>query len=220
MKQFVAILLLTVCASFTASAQTFLDRLQRQQKNQGKVTVTQSAAIDELVNGNKSTAIPQASTATKTTTTTPVGTHTDSHKPSTEITKKQEHSEKAVSHTKQETETHKKAEEKAPTTETTPTAIDMRKKVMANSYKVTGYRVQAFAGGNTRADRQKAEQARTDIKKNFPDEPIYVHFYSPRWICRVGNYRSYEEAHRMLVEIRKLGYKGASIVKGKISIQY
>jgi hypothetical protein len=33
--------------------------------------------------------------------------------------------------------------------------IDMRKKVMRNSYKVTGYRVQAFAGGNTATTSRK-----------------------------------------------------------------
>ena len=54
----------------------------------------------------------------------------------------------------------------------------------------------------------------------FRGKPIYVHFYSPRWICRVGNFRTYEEAHAMLVEIREMGYKQASIVKGKISVQY
>ena len=50
--------------------------------------------------------------------------------------------------------------------------------------------------------------------------PVYVHFYSPRWICRVGNYRTYEEAHQMLQNLRKLGYNQASIVKGKITVQY
>lgn len=100
------------------------------------------------------------------------------------------------------------------------TVVDTRKKVMMNSYKTDGYRVQAFAGGNTRKDRQKAERIGNEIKMNFPDEPIYVHFYSPRWICRVGNYKSYEEAHNMLLEIRKLGYNQAVVVKGKITLQY
>ena len=80
--------------------------------------------------------------------------------------------------------------------------------------------MQAFAGGNTRADKQKAQRIGNDIKMNFPNEPVYVHFYSPRWICRVGNYRSMEEANKMLYEIRKLGYKQALIVKGKITVQY
>ena len=96
----------------------------------------------------------------------------------------------------------------------------MSKKVMKNSYKVTGYRVQAYAGGNTRNDRRTAETVGNNIKRRFPEQPIYVHFYSPRWICRVGNFRTYEEAHAMLVEIREMGYKQASIVKGKISVQY
>ena len=91
---------------------------------------------------------------------------------------------------------------------------------MARSYKVNGYRVQAFAGGNSRTDRQKAQNIGDAIKMQFPEQPVYVHFYSPRWICRVGNYRTYEEAHAMLLELKKMGYQQATIVKGKISVQY
>ncbi len=98
--------------------------------------------------------------------------------------------------------------------------IDTRKKVMRQSYKVTGFRVQAYAGGNTRAARQQAETIGNNIKMKYPDQPIYVHFYSPRWICRVGNFRSYEEAHAMLNNIKRMGYRQATIVKGKISVQY
>ncbi|EFC74588.1 sporulation and cell division repeat protein [Segatella buccae D17] len=95
----------------------------------------------------------------------------------------------------------------------------MRKKVMRGSYKVTGYRVQAYAGGNSRNDRQKAEQIGNAIKMKYPTQPVYVHFYSPRWICRVGNFRSYEEAARMLEQVRAMGYKSAIVVKGKITVQ-
>jgi hypothetical protein len=91
---------------------------------------------------------------------------------------------------------------------------------MRNAVKVNGYRVQAFAGGNSRKDRIEAEQVGNTIKSHFADVPVYVHFYSPRWICRVGNYRTYEEAHQMLVQLRNLGYNQASIVKGKITVQY
>lgn len=94
----------------------------------------------------------------------------------------------------------------------------MRKKVMRGARKVTGYRVQAFAGGNTRADKTKAQQAGNDIKMRFPDQPIYVHFYSPRWICRVGNYRTLNEATHMLNAIKGMGYKAAVIVKGQITV--
>ena len=98
--------------------------------------------------------------------------------------------------------------------------IDTRKKVMKGGYKVDGYRVQAYAGGNSRDDKNRAQQAGNRIKAAYPDQPIYVHFYSPRWICRVGNYRSIEEATRMLNAIQALGYKQAVIVKGKITVQY
>ena len=98
--------------------------------------------------------------------------------------------------------------------------VDMRKKVMRGSHKVTGYRVQAFAGGNSRADRVKAEKIGNMIKMRFPDLPVYVHFYSPRWICRVGNFRSQSEAMRVLRQVRAMGCKGACMVKGKITVQY
>ena len=54
---------------------------------------------------------------------------------------------------------------------------------------------------------------------NYPDQPVYVHFYSPRWICRVGNYRTLEEAQNMLTKLRELGLYQATIVKGKITVQ-
>lgn len=192
MKQFVATLLIAIGGMAVANAQSFLDRLQRQGRNQGKVTVTQDAAIDELVNGAAvaTTSTPKTSTA-----------------PSSKT--------KVNSRTEQPS-TNNGTE----TSETEPPVVDTRKKVMGKSYKVNGYRVQVFAGGNTRFDRQKAEKIGNDMKFKFPDVPIYVHFYSPRWICRMGNYRTYEEAHSMLLEVRKLGYKQASVVKGKISVQY
>ena len=86
--------------------------------------------------------------------------------------------------------------------------------------KVAGYRVQVFAGGNTRNDRMKAERIGSEIKSLFPGVPVYVHFYSPRWICRMGNYRTYEEAHAVLERVKNNGYQSAIIVKGKITVQY
>ena len=191
MKRIAVIAILTAQCICGAQAQTFLDRLKKTTKDKAVVTVTQDAAIDKLVNGDN------AANTTVTTKKTPSAT------------------------------TKKEPVEKPTSTNTTtspasstPEEPDMSKKVMKNSYKVTGYRVQAFAGGNTRSDRQKAENVGNAIKRRFPEQPIYVHFYSPRWICRVGNFRTYEEAHAMLLEIREMGYKQASIVKGKISVQY
>lgn len=92
--------------------------------------------------------------------------------------------------------------------------------MMRNSYKVTGYRIQAYSGGNTRADREKANRIGDEIKQKYPEQPVYVHFYSPRWICRVGNFRSYSEAAQILKGIKAMGYKQACIVKGKITVAY
>ena len=58
------------------------------------------------------------------------------------------------------------------------------------------------------------------IKMRYPDQPVYVHFYSPRWICRVGNFRSLEEARKMLAKVKAMGYRQACLVKGKITVQY
>ncbi len=215
MKQFVTLFLSVILSVATAHAQSFLDRLQRQATNQGKITVTQSADIDELVNGTKTvTATPSA--PKKQAESKPVNRSAAKTGEQAKAEKPAQHSASGTA-TKRTPADQKKADDNA---ETETRTVDTRPKVMENSRKVNGYRVQAFAGGNTRADKQKAQRIGNDIKMNFPNEPVYVHFYSPRWICRVGNYRTYEEAHRMLLEIRELGYKQALIVKGKITIQY
>ena len=195
----------------TLSAQTtFTQRIQQKSKaGEGKVTVTHDKAIDELVNGpNAQTA--QAAQTLQSTSSAQKQASKDATGDKTTTPKTD--SEKAREQLRRITEQ---------TTDTTDTpVIDTRRKVMRGGYKINGYRVQAFAGGNQRKDRQRAEQVGNTIKASYPEEPIYVHFYSPRWICRVGNYRTYEEAHQMLMNIRKLGITGASIVKGKITVQY
>ena len=202
MKRIAVIALLTVQCISGAQAQTFLDRLKQPTKDKAVVTITQDAAIDKLVNGDNAT------NAT-------IGTR----KAPTSNTKK----ENATSNTATSNATSNTATPSSNTSASHTSSTeepDMSKKVMKNSYKVTGYRVQAFAGGNTRNDRRTAETVGNSIKRRFPEQPIYVHFYSPRWICRVGNFRTFEEAHAMLLEIREMRYKQASIVKGKISGQY
>ena len=200
MKRIAVIAILTVLCISGGQAQTFLDRLKKPAKDKAVVTVTQDAAIDKLVNGD---------ITAKTT-----------------VVNKKEHAASTNKESAQSASTKKESAHSASTTTTPPASSltieepDMSNKVMKNSYKVMGYRVQAFAGGNKRNDRQAAENVGNAIKRRFPEQPIYVHFYSPRWICRVGNFRTYEEAHAMLVEIREMGYKQASIVKGKISVQY
>ncbi len=203
MRQFVILLITALGMTVTAQAQTYLEHLRKQVPGLGSVTVNQSKAIDELVNGKK-----PVTQENKTNNNTTAQKNTEQPKKATEQTKKTtEPQHKADSLKKPETE---KEETETP---------DLRKKVMRKSYKVTGYRVQAYAGGNSRNDRQKAEQIGNSIKMKYPDQPVYVHFYSPRWICRVGNFRSQAEATQMLQKIRNMGYKQACLVKGQITVQ-
>jgi hypothetical protein len=199
---------MTLCIGciIAADAQSsFTQRLQQSKNGEGKITVTQDKAIDELVNGP---AVVSARPKTNTTTTQP--------KPAE---KKEKENNTATNQEKD-----KKQEPKAVVVEhhdstTIDTPEEIQKKIM-KGVKVTGYRVQVFAGGNTRNDRLKAERIGGEIKALFPGVPVYVHFYSPRWICRMGNYRTYEEAHAVLERVKNNGYQSAIIVKGKITVQY
>ena len=192
MKHFIQILVLCIGIPMGAGAQTFTQRLQKTVAGQGSVTIHQSDSIDKLVNS--------AMLTTKSSSTTPT-----TPKPATPSTPSKTAPNSPSS----------------PTNTTSTTVIpDTVPKMIRNGHKITGYRVQAFAGGNSRKDRQQAEQTRNAIKSHYPNVPVYVHFYSPRWICRVGNYRTYEEAHQMLVSLRDLGFDQATIVKGKITVAY
>ena len=208
MKQFVVIALLATRLAQSAHAQSFLDRVRDNKSGGGTVTVTQSPEIDELVNNAKLIRTQPAKTTTATT-----------DKPEQAENKavtKREYEHKPVTGntgTGHTPSTKYEADTEAPT-------IDTSKKVMRHARKVTGYRVQAYSGGNSRADRQKAENIGNSIKMRFPDLPIYVHFYSPRWICRVGNFRTYQEANEVLKIIKNMGYSQACIVKGKITVAY
>lgn len=91
---------------------------------------------------------------------------------------------------------------------------------MRNGYKMQGYRVQVFAGGNKREDRVKAQDMGKRIKAAFPNQPVYTHFHSPRWTCRIGNFRKKETADRIVKQARNMGFDQACVVSEKITVQY
>lgn len=87
--------------------------------------------------------------------------------------------------------------------------------------KANGYRIQVYAGGNSRTSRQEAQRMAGKVKSYFNDMPTYTHFQSPRWICRVGDFRTYEEASQALHEMRATKqFDEALIVKSVIQIPY
>ena len=206
MKYFINILILCVGIVVSADAQTFTQRIQKNAQGQGTVTIHQDAAIDELVNGTAS--------STPTNVVKPVvKTQPQPKKPVT--TPKADDKTPKAEAKQQKAEVKQQQPEVIEQKEMTP---DSEEQTPKHTIKVTGYRIQVFAGGNTRRDRQQAEQAGNSLRSLFPGEEVYVHFYSPRWICRLGNYRTYEEAHEKLLEVRKMGYEAATIVKGKITL--
>lgn len=191
-------------------AQTFLESLQKAEGGKGKIVVIEEHEIDSLVNGKSASVTTPSKVpgATAGTATNQPGSTTN--QPGTD---KPNNGKEAGSSTATTTGTGEETEEAAPT-------IDTRKKIMRNSHRVQGFRVQVFSGGNSRNDKKKAEEAGLVMKSNFPTEPIYVHFYSPSWKCRMGNYRTLEEARAKLSAVRKLGYRQACVVKGPISVAY
>ena len=199
------ILFFTLCAGIVinASAQTFTQRVQQKKAGQGTVTIEESAEIDQLVNN----AVLGAST-----TTTKPATPTSPTKPTIPTSPTKPTNPTSSTTTTKPTTTP----DNGTTAEEAP--VEVTKKIRTGGTKVTGYRVQAFAGGNSRKDRIQAESVASRIKGSYPEVPVYTHFISPRWICRVGNYRTYEEAHQMLLSLRNMGFKEAIIVKGKITV--
>ena len=184
------------------TAQTFTQRIQKTAAGEGTITIHQNSEIDELVNGPAPTAKPKTKPA--------------------ETQKKKTPAKPAP--TPKEKKKEKEKEKEAPAVQTkdntTESLQDDDESLLTpkRKFKTIGYRVQVFAGGNTRNDRQRAEQAKRSLKSLYPNEEVYVHFYPPRWICRLGNYLTYENAHEKMLEVRKMGYESATVVKGKITV--
>ncbi|RHR81455.1 SPOR domain-containing protein [Bacteroides sp. AF16-49] len=85
--------------------------------------------------------------------------------------------------------------------------------------KTTGYRVQVYAGNNSRIAREEAAAKASQVKEYFPELPVYTHFSSPRWLCRVGDFKSIEEADATMRKLKATGvFKEVSIVKEVINI--
>ncbi len=176
------------------SAQTFTQRLQKSGRGEGTITIHQSQAIDNLVNG------PKQEQPKKPVVNTPEENKTTTAPEKSNTAKKEEAKEATKDVAKE-------------ATNDTVSIINI-----GRPHKIIGYRVQAFAGGSSRRDKQKAEQTASAIKQMFPSESVYTQYDNPRWTCRVGNFRTREEAKAMLSEIRKLGFNSANIIKTRVTV--
>ena len=69
--------------------------------------------------------------------------------------------------------------------------------------QTVGYRIQIYAGGNTRAAKEEALKAAQYVKDKYPEIPVYTEFVAPRWVCRVGDYKTIEEADQAMRMLKK-----------------
>ena len=242
-KTIIALSLALFCA-VPLSAQSFLDHLQKENQGQGQgsVSVKQSDDISNLVNGknkqkessasSKSEAKPssssQSQSASSRTESRPAShesSQASSTSRSTQTDEASARAERERERARQRREDEKLKEEarreamkqrdEYSSTATTSSRGSV-KKVMRGGRRIDGYMVQVWSGGNTREDKMKAEQVGQEMKSQMPSMPVYVHFYSPRWACRIGNFKKQDDATALVKKLKKLGYRSACVVKASL----
>ena len=88
----------------------------------------------------------------------------------------------------------------------------------ARKVRVSGFRIQVYAGGNSREAKNRAEAMERKVKGFYPELEAYTRFVSPRWICHLGDFTSREQAMMVLEELRSHGgFQDAIIVKSKVN---
>lgn len=220
MKHLITLLSLTLLGCISAMAQ--------ENQQGGTVTVKQSSSIDDVVNGNKKQS-GNTSGSQQPGGSTRIGEPDFSPELPTHPDKVVEHAIDEKEHKNNSQASQRSGGQRgegdgkvmkrvARLTSSSKMRDGSQKKILVGARKEEGWRVQVWAGGNTRKDREEAEKVGKKVKEKFPDKPVYVHFYSPRWICRIGNFQDQKEALRYLREIRGMGYKSANLVKMKISL--
>ncbi|KAA6348944.1 hypothetical protein EZS27_003655 [termite gut metagenome] len=85
--------------------------------------------------------------------------------------------------------------------------------------KVPGYRIQVYAGNNSREAREEALRPASKIRELFPSVEVYTYFDPPHWVCRVGDFPTIEEADNMMRKIKNEMYlKEIFLIKEQINI--
>jgi hypothetical protein len=80
--------------------------------------------------------------------------------------------------------------------------------------KVTGYRVQVYAGSGDGSGKREAERMADMVRSQYPGENVYSSFVRSRWVCQVGNYRTIAEAQAMKRSMMGVkSFREATIVK-------
>lgn len=110
-------------------------------------------------------------------------------------------------------------------TPTTPAAKEQSAEPVVDAsgqkMRVNGYRIQVYSGNNSRQSKNEAAAMGRRVKSYFDELPVYTNFVSPHWICRTGDFRTYEEASDYLKRMNETGrFPEAVIVRSKITLYY
>lgn len=180
---------------------SFTEKLQRKVSGQGVVVLHHDdATISKMINGSVRTA-------------------------SAPVVSKIGSSTRPKSDEKAKDSTHPKADSALKTSRTQTDTLRLSDSIQPvkprHRYKANGYRIQIYAGGNSRSARTEAERWGMKSRSYFPELPVYTHFYSPRWICRVGDFKTMAEASQYLQQFKQTKLFGeAYIVKSQIFVYY
>ncbi|MBR6340124.1 MAG: SPOR domain-containing protein [Alloprevotella sp.] len=196
MKKGIILLSFALCASFTALAQVHVEQDAQIGKIVGGKKQQQSQTAQPAKPAPQSAAAPKP-TAPKPTKNNPVATEP---RPAT------------TAPARQQTQT-------APSNNAVGRLPRRRGPYTPRQrYNGQGYRVQVFTGGNKRKDRLEAQKMQKKCKETFPELAAYVHFVSPHWVCRIGDFRRREDAQRYVKKANsKLTFE-ARIVRSNIFI--
>ena len=198
---------------------------------QGSVTVTQSAEIDALVNGKKAEKKSKKDRKKKV-----ESQHETAHpalktpdtkqlivpkinEPKPEIARSDNKTLQPVRQTRTKIVKRLVKRPHVPTWGESDGTRLVTKRVKKGTMKTRGFRVQVYSGGNTRIAHQQADKAGQKAKELFPDQPVYVHFYAPRWMCLVGNFTDYDAAKKVMRTLRKEGYPHANVIRMMVTVK-
>ena len=102
-----------------------------------------------------------------------------------------------------------------------PDEASAMQSITGQKVRMNGYRIQVYSGGNSRKAKNEAAAMGQRVRSMYGDLSIYTNFISPHWICRVGDFKSYEEANEIFRQMKESGrFSEAVIVKSKIITYY
>jgi hypothetical protein len=197
----ITVILLSFLSVAVSAQSSIIQKLQRNVPGQGKVTIHQDESITALI-GKRAAAHKESVSSRK-----PVKADNDNDNDN-------EMEETAAAGAR-----HKDVAKVSTTASGDVTLDGVEEQAPRKIVKVAGYRVQVYAGNNTRNAKLEALRMASDVRNFFPEAAVYTFFSPPRWLCRVGDYRSMEEAYSMMRKLKATRvFHEVSIVKDRVNV--